>query len=96
MAAQTNTANDLNFLQGGGEMGERIRQFDWSGATLGDPEYWPGVLRNTVRRQTKTNNIITSALAIMVLVLKQNMLTRSLIFFSDCTERLNTREPVLV
>lgn len=49
MAAQTNTANDLRFLQGGGEMGERIRQFDWSGTTLGDPEYWPGVLRNTVR-----------------------------------------------
>lgn len=49
MAAQTNPANDLRFLQGGEEMGERIRQFDWSGTPLGDFAYWPEVLRHTVR-----------------------------------------------
>ncbi len=30
-----------DFLAGGGEMGERIRAFDWAGTPLGRPEAWP-------------------------------------------------------
>jgi PAS domain S-box-containing protein len=33
------------FLQGGGEMGERIRRFDWASHPLGSPDGWPGALR---------------------------------------------------
>src|SRR5262245_43715184 len=34
------------FLQGGGEMGERIRAFDWPATPLGAPEDWPGTLKH--------------------------------------------------
>jgi PAS domain S-box-containing protein len=37
------------FLAGGGEMGERIRTFDWSKTSLGDPEHWPQELKTCVR-----------------------------------------------
>ncbi|MBA4853004.1 ATP-binding protein [Emticicia sp. BO119] len=37
------------FLAGGGEMGERIRNFDWSKTSLGKPEYWPQELKTCVR-----------------------------------------------
>lgn len=37
------------FLQGGGEMGERIRAFDWATTPLGPPDQWPLPLRTTVR-----------------------------------------------
>ena len=33
------------FLNGGGELGERIRAFDWSSTPLGDPWHWPHGLR---------------------------------------------------
>ena len=33
------------FLEGGGEMGERIRGFDWANHPLGPPEHWPEALR---------------------------------------------------
>jgi len=33
---------------GGGEMGERIRAFDWSKTTLGRPEVWPQNLKSAV------------------------------------------------
>jgi PAS domain S-box-containing protein len=36
------------FLEGGGEMGERTRNYDWSKSTLGLPEQWPQSLRTTV------------------------------------------------
>jgi PAS domain S-box-containing protein len=39
----------LAFLQGGGEMGERIRAFDWSTTHLGDPAAWPQALRTALR-----------------------------------------------
>ena len=29
-----------DFLSGGGEMGERIRNFDWTKTSLGAPENW--------------------------------------------------------
>lgn len=38
-------ANRVNFLSAGGEMGERIRQFDWSTNPLGDPRGWASELR---------------------------------------------------
>lgn len=41
-----NTSNQSNsFLSGGGEMGELIRQKDWSKTTLGIPETWSQSLR---------------------------------------------------
>jgi PAS domain S-box-containing protein len=33
------------FLQGGGAMGEMIRNYDWSCSALGDPDQWPQSLR---------------------------------------------------
>ena len=39
----------LDFLSGGGEMGERIRNFDWSKTSLGDPKHWQNSLKTCVR-----------------------------------------------
>ncbi len=36
------------FLQGGGEMGEHIRNYNWAQSSIGDPEHWPQSLRTTV------------------------------------------------
>src|SRR5437868_533904 len=36
------------FLSGGGEMSERIRNFDWSKTPLGEPEQWSQSLKNVV------------------------------------------------
>jgi hypothetical protein len=38
-----------DFLQGGGEMGELTRRFDWRGTALGSPHQWPQSLRLAVR-----------------------------------------------
>src|SRR6476646_7262353 len=38
----------LTFLQGGGEMGARMRDLDWSMTPLGLPATWPQSLRSTV------------------------------------------------
>jgi signal transduction histidine kinase len=37
------------FLAGGGEMGQRIREFDWSDTSLGPVEEWPHSLRTCIR-----------------------------------------------
>lgn len=37
------------FLVGGGDMGERIRSFDWSATSLGPVDTWPQSLRTCVR-----------------------------------------------
>ncbi len=37
------------FLLGGGEMGERIRQYDWTKTGLGNPEEWEQSLKTCVR-----------------------------------------------
>jgi PAS domain S-box-containing protein len=37
------------FLQGGGEMGRRIREFNWAAHPLGPPEDWPRSLKTLVR-----------------------------------------------
>jgi PAS domain S-box-containing protein len=39
----------LDFLGGGGAMGERIRAFDWANTALGPPATWPDGLRTGVR-----------------------------------------------
>ncbi|HEV8270002.1 MAG TPA: PAS domain S-box protein, partial [Chitinophagaceae bacterium] len=39
----------LDFLSGGGEMGELIRNFDWNKTPLGDPQYWENSLKTCVR-----------------------------------------------
>lgn len=39
----------LEFLSGGGTMGERIRAYPWPASTLGEPSHWPQSLRTTVR-----------------------------------------------
>ena len=44
----TNEVQQLAFLTGGGEMGERIRSKDWSETALGAPESWPQSLRTSV------------------------------------------------
>ncbi|MGO9388762.1 response regulator [Rhodoblastus sp.] len=37
------------FLAGGGEMGARLRAFDWESTSLGPPETWPQSLKTSVR-----------------------------------------------
>lgn len=38
-----------DFLANGGEMGARVRAFDWAATPLGPPEAWPQTLRTAVR-----------------------------------------------
>ena len=40
--------SQLTFLAGGGEMGARMREMDWSSTPLGPPHAWPQSLRSTV------------------------------------------------
>jgi hypothetical protein len=42
-------ADPLRFLRGGGEMGERIRVFDWSTTPIGLAESWSPALRTVIR-----------------------------------------------
>jgi hypothetical protein len=46
--AQAGPPTPLAFLQGGGEMGMRMRELDWSATPLGPPETWPQSLRSTL------------------------------------------------
>ena len=41
-------STDLNFLSGGGEMGERMRAFDWSTSPVGPAAQWPQSLKTAV------------------------------------------------
>ena len=41
-------ASSLTFLQGGGEMGARMRELDWRSTPLGPADAWPQSLRSTV------------------------------------------------
>jgi PAS domain S-box-containing protein len=41
--------NQTDFLLGGGEMGERIRAYDWACTPLGPPAAWPRELKTAVR-----------------------------------------------
>ena len=50
MIGEQASSNDpFSFLAGGGEMGERIRSFDWSKTPLGPIEHWSLALRTTLR-----------------------------------------------
>lgn len=46
--ATSSNSDSLYFLSGGGEMGQLIRETDWSKTPLGDPENWPHSLRTAV------------------------------------------------
>lgn len=48
MTSFLNKQNDLDFLSGGGEMGNLIRNTDWSKTPLGHPQTWPQSLRTMV------------------------------------------------
>lgn len=50
MSALTPTLDkqSLAFLMGGGEMGKRTREFDWSNTCIGEPEKWPKSLQTAV------------------------------------------------
>jgi PAS domain-containing protein len=39
---------ECDFLSGGGEMGARMRAFDWTTTSLGPPEAWPQHLKNAI------------------------------------------------
>ena len=43
-----NQSFPLTFLAGGGEMGVRMRELDWSETPLGSPDAWPQSLRSTI------------------------------------------------
>ncbi len=49
-------ASKASFLSGGGEMGARIRSFDWAANALGEPASWPQSLRTVVRLMLTTNH----------------------------------------
>ena len=46
---RNHTTPPVDFLVGGGEMGDRIREFDWAGTSLGPIESWSPALRTMVR-----------------------------------------------
>jgi signal transduction histidine kinase/FixJ family two-component response regulator len=46
--ARIQASERFDFLSGGGEMGRLIREFDWSGHSLGKPEDWPRSLKTAV------------------------------------------------
>ncbi len=46
------------FLTGGGEMGERIRNFDWKNSPLGEPEHWEQSLKTCVRIMLRSSQPI--------------------------------------
>lgn len=50
------TSNRTAFLSGGGEMGARMRVFDWSITPIGVPENWPPALRAALRILLNTNH----------------------------------------
>ncbi len=45
----TNYETVSEFLSGGGEMGQRIREFDWTTTPLGEPATWPQSLKTCIR-----------------------------------------------
>lgn len=55
-ADTTNALFSIDFLRGGGLMGELTRAFDWQRHSLGPPETWPLPLRTAVRIMLSTNH----------------------------------------
>ncbi|MBC7841613.1 MAG: PAS domain-containing protein [Gemmatimonadaceae bacterium] len=52
----TAASESLSFLAGGGEMGERIRAFDWTQTPLGAPKTWRASLRTALQILLTTNH----------------------------------------
>src|SRR6185436_4860139 len=48
LANASHDLTHLTFLAGGGEMGARMRDMDWSRTPLGPADTWPQSLRSTV------------------------------------------------
>ncbi len=46
--------SSMQFLTGGGTMGDRIQAFDWSASPLGTPETWPPSLRVTLSNMLRS------------------------------------------
>ena len=44
----TKTDNNYTFLEGGGELGELVRNYDWASTPVGAVDRWPQSLRTTV------------------------------------------------
>ncbi|MBU8977760.1 PAS domain-containing protein [Lysobacter sp. MMG2] len=53
VAEMTHTGQDI--LAGGGQMGERLRDMDWSNTALGPVETWPEALRTLVQLMLASN-----------------------------------------
>jgi len=49
LRGQATPSDARGFLAGGGEMGARMRVFDWAKTSLGSPEQWPQSLKTIVR-----------------------------------------------
>jgi PAS domain S-box-containing protein len=49
MSTRPTTSTAEQFLAGGGEMGERIRNYNWEDTSLGHPSYWPQNLKTCIR-----------------------------------------------
>ncbi|MEO5946346.1 MAG: PAS domain S-box protein [Chitinophagaceae bacterium] len=49
ISKKNSKTESLQFLSGGGEMGELIRSFDWSKTAVGSPDTWPQSLHIAVR-----------------------------------------------
>jgi len=47
---------EIEFLKGGGEMGARMREFDWESHPLGPPQDWPQPLRTAIRLLLNTGH----------------------------------------
>ena len=54
----TSGSVDLEFLAGGGTMGQRIRAYPWARSPLGEPQIWPQGLRTAVRVMLMTQHPI--------------------------------------
>ena len=49
------TEPGLRFLDGGGELGERLRATDWAPTPLGPVDAWPAALRTLVSLMLASN-----------------------------------------
>ncbi|HYM85904.1 MAG TPA: PAS domain-containing protein, partial [Pseudoxanthomonas sp.] len=58
MSASAAEKQPLAFLKDGGEMGERIRAYDWAVSPLGLPGLWPTQLKTAVRLMLTTRHPI--------------------------------------
>ena len=56
MGASAKQRQPFAFLQGGGEMGEHMRAFDWASTPLGAPQTWPTQLKTAVRLLLSTRH----------------------------------------